>query len=147
MSLEQLLVDARATGDFGPLVAHVPYARFMGFSIDVVDGDVLGTMRYGQHLVGNPNVDALHGGTLGALMEFTGIFKLLHGSDTVRVPKTVSITVEYLRTAKRADTYARAHFVRLGRRLANVRIEAYQDDPGNPVAAANAHFLLDVGEG
>jgi acyl-coenzyme A thioesterase PaaI-like protein len=76
-------------------------------------------------------------------MEFTGSFKLLYASDTVKVPRTVNITVEYLRSAARLDTFARAHFIRHGRRVANVRIEAFQTDPSRPVAAANAHFLLD----
>jgi uncharacterized protein (TIGR00369 family) len=147
VSFADLVLEARRTGDFAAIVGHVPYARFMGFSVQVEGDEVVGTMRYGDHLVGNPNVDALHGGTLGALMEFTGIFKLLQGSETRSVPKTISITVEYLRTATRADTFARAYFVRRGRRVSNVRIEAYQDDPSRLVAAANAHFLMDPDEG
>ncbi len=146
MRLAELLVEARRTGDFSAIVGAVPYARYMGFEVRVEDGDVLGVMRFGPHLVGNASVGALHGGTLGALMEFTGIFKLLHASDTIRVPKTVNLTVEYLRSAALVDTFARAHFVRLGRRVANVRIEAFQDDPARPVTAANAHFLLDTGD-
>jgi uncharacterized protein (TIGR00369 family) len=141
--LPELLAEARRTGDYAPLVAQIPYARFMGFDVRVEDGDVLGVMRFAEHLVGNPRVDALHGGTLGALMEFTGIFKLLHEAETGAVPRTVNITVEYLRSGKRLDTFARAHFIRHGRRVANVRIEAFQDDPKRPVAAANAHFLID----
>jgi acyl-coenzyme A thioesterase PaaI-like protein len=61
----------------------------------------------------------------------------------MHVPKTVNITVEYLRVGKRRDTFARARFIRHGRRVVNVRIEAYQDEPDKPVSAANAHFLLD----
>lgn len=147
MSLPELLEDARRTGDYSGLVGVIPYARFMGFEVRVEDGEVIGVLRYSDHLVGNPNVNALHGGTLGALMELTAIFKLLHAAESVRIPKTVNITVEYLRTAaKGQDTYAKAHFVRHGRRVANVRIEAFQDDPSRPVAAANAHFLLEPSE-
>jgi uncharacterized protein (TIGR00369 family) len=143
MSLAERLIEARRTGDFAPLIAEIPYARFMGFEVRVEEGDVLGVMRFAEHLVGNPNVDALHGGTLGALMEFTGIFKLLYAEEAMKVPKTVNITVEYLRSGRKLDTFARAHFIRHGRRVANVRIEAFQDDPARPVAAANAHFLVE----
>jgi uncharacterized protein (TIGR00369 family) len=143
MSLADLLAEARRTGDFDPLLTHIPYARFMGFEVRIEDGDILGTMRYSERIDGNPRDDALHGGALGALMEFTGSFKLLYASDTVKVPRTVNITVEYLRSAARLDTFARAHFIRHGRRVANVRIAAFQTDPSRPVAAANAHFLLD----
>ncbi|MBC7172149.1 MAG: PaaI family thioesterase [Polyangiaceae bacterium] len=146
MLLPEILEEARRTGNYDAVVGVVPYARFMGFSIRVEDGDVLGMMRFGDHIVGNPKVGALHGGTLGALMEFTGIFKLLHAGGTRRVPKTVNVTIEYLRSAAKVDTFARAHFIRHGRRIANVRIEAFQDDPSRPVAAANAHFLLEPDE-
>jgi uncharacterized protein (TIGR00369 family) len=99
-------------------------------------------MRYSDHLVGNASVPALHGGTLGALMESTAIFKLLWHGETTAVPKTINITVEYLRSARAADVVARAEFTRRGRRVANVRVFAWQDDPERPVAVATAHFLL-----
>ncbi len=137
-AVEQL----RATGDFGPIIAGIPYASYMGITAEVVDDDVVGRMGYSDHLVGNARVDALHGGTLGALLESTGIFKLMWHGETMAVPKTINLTVEYLRAATRLDTYARAEFTRHGRRVANVRIVAWQQDPNKPVAVATAHFLL-----
>lgn len=141
--LSTALHHARATNDFASLLAMIPYARFMGFGVTIVDGDLLVTMPYAEHLIGNGSVDALHGGTLGAMMESTAIFKLLWSAETIRVPKTINITVEYLQKAERGkDTYARAEFIRHGRRVANVRTFCWQDDPNQLVAAANAHFLL-----
>ena len=142
-ALSSALHNARDTGDFAPLLAMIPYASFMGFEVGIEDGDLLVTMPYAEHLIGNGSVDALHGGTLGSLMESAGIFKLLWSAETVRVPKTINITVEFLQKAERGkDTYARAEFIRHGRRVANVRITCWQDDPSKLVAAANAHFLL-----
>jgi uncharacterized protein (TIGR00369 family) len=142
-TLSEALHHARDTNDFASLVALIPYARFMGFEVGIVDGDVRVTMPYAEHLIGNGSVDALHGGTLGAMMESTAIFKLLWSAETVRVPKTINITVEYLQKAERGkDTFARAEFIRHGRRVANVRTFCWQDDPDKLVAAANAHFLL-----
>lgn len=141
--LSTALHHARATNDFTSLLAMIPYARFMGFEVSIVDGDLRVTMPYAEHLIGNGSVDALHGGTLGAMMESTAIFKLLWSAETVRVPKTINITVEYLQKAERGKhTYARAEFIRHGRRVANVRTFCWQDDPSSLVAAANAHFLL-----
>jgi acyl-coenzyme A thioesterase PaaI-like protein len=37
---------------------------------------------------------------------------------------------------------ARGTVVKQGRRVANVRVEAWQGDPDRPVAAAHAHFIL-----
>jgi acyl-coenzyme A thioesterase PaaI-like protein len=134
--------QAREAGDFGPLIAAVPYARFMGFEMQIVDGRVLGGMRFAEHLIGNVAVPALHGGTLGALLESTAIFTVLWEAESVTVPKTVNITVEYLRTGRPIDTFASAVMTRQGRRVANVRATAWQDDPERPIAAANAHFLI-----
>lgn len=142
MRLRDAVSAVRESGDFGPLQEAIPYARFMGITAALVDGDVRGRMQYSEHLVGNANVPALHGGTLGALMESTAIFKLLWHGETEAVPKTINITVEYLRGARPQDVFAKAVFTRHGRRVANVRVFAYQDDPDKPVAVATAHFLL-----
>ena len=142
MRLRDAVTAVRETGDFTEIQELIPYARFMGITAELIDDEVVGRMRYSDHLVGNAAVPALHGGTLGALMESTAIFKLLWHGETTAVPKTINITVEYLRGAGPEDVYARAEFTRHGRRVANVRVFAYQDDPARPVAVATAHFLL-----
>ncbi|MGD8316471.1 MAG: PaaI family thioesterase [Myxococcales bacterium] len=142
MRLRDAVAAVQDTGDFTALNEAIPYARFMGITADLVDGDVISKMRYSDHLVGNASVPALHGGTLGALMESAAIFKLLWHGETTTIPKTINITVEYLRGARAQDVLARAEFTRRGRRVANVRVFAWQDDPDEPVAVATAHFLL-----
>jgi acyl-coenzyme A thioesterase PaaI-like protein len=58
-------------------------------------------------------------------------------------PKTVNVSIDYLRPClANRETRARAIVVKQGRRIANVRVEAYQETPAKPVAAAHAHFLL-----
>ena len=47
-----------------------------------------------------------------------------------------------LHTARVVDTHACATITRKGRRVANVRIEAWQDERAKPVALAHGHFLL-----
>jgi len=142
MTMLDRIAAAREAGDLDPLIQAIPYARFLNLAARIVDGAVVVTMRYGDHLVGNPTLPALHGGTLGALLESAAIFQLLWSSETVVVPKTITITVDYLRSARPVDTQARGIVTKQGRRVANVRCEAWQDDPGNLIAAANCHFLL-----
>lgn len=136
------IAAARDSGDLDALVQAIPYARFLGLSARREADSVLVTMKYAPHLVGNPTLPALHGGTLGALLESAAIFELLWSSATVLIPKTITITVDYMRSARPVDTHARGIVTRQGRRVANVRCEAWQDDPASPVASAHAHFLV-----
>ena len=136
------IAAARARGDLNPLLDAIPYARFMGFSVVVEDGALITTMTYGRHLVGNPAIPALHGGTLGALLESAAAFTLLWASETALLPKTITLTIDYLKPAKPIDTRARGVITRNGRRVASVRVEAWQEDPAQPVAGAHVHFLV-----
>jgi len=138
----QRIAEARAAGELGALLAEIPYVKFLGLSASRDDRGVITTMSYGPHLVGNPAIPALHGGTLGALLESAAVFELLWSSETAVLPKTITITIDYLRSAKPLDTHARGVVTRQGRRVANVRIEAWQDDPTVLVASAHAHFLI-----
>jgi uncharacterized protein (TIGR00369 family) len=141
-SLGVVLAGVRQSGDCGPLLEAIPYMRLLGLSASVRDGDLLTRMPGSERLVGNPILPALHGGTIGALMESAAILKVLLESDTQEVPKTITLTVDYLRSAHVVDTWARASITRLGRRVANVQVRAWQDQEDRPIAVAHAHFLL-----
>ena len=136
------IAEFKRRGDTHALTAAIPYARFLGISIDRKDSDLIGKLSYSEHLIGNPNLPALHGGTLAALLESTAIFKLLWEAETVVLPKTITITVDFLRSGKPLDTYARGIITKHGQRVANVRCEAWQNDPTRPIAISNAHFLV-----
>lgn len=145
--LQRAIAAARAAGDPARLAAVVPYAQTMGISLLLAPdgphaGELLGVMRYGDHLIGNPMLPALHGGTLCALLESTAIFQLVWEGELSAAPRTISLTVEYLRSGRPVDTFARGVPTRQGRRVANVHVEAWQDDPSRPIAVASAHFLV-----
>ena len=140
--LIERLAEARSRGDFQAFMDAIPYAQFLGLSGGMVDGELVTTMRYGDHLIGNPALPALHGGTLGALLESAAIFEMLWRAETIVLPKTITITVDYLRSGAPVDTHARGIVTRHGRRVTNVRMEAWQTDRGTPVATAHAIFLV-----
>jgi uncharacterized protein (TIGR00369 family) len=142
VSVVDVIAAAKASGDLGPLIEAIPYARFLGLAARVDAGELIVTMRYADHIIGNPTIPALHGGTIGALLESAAIFELLWASETIVLPKTVTITVDFLRSGAPIDTHARGVVTRHGRRVANVRVEAWQDDRSRPIATAQAHFLV-----
>jgi len=142
MTIRDVFEAAKRAGDCRAMLDAVPYTKFLGLDAAVTDGTLITTMRYAPHLIGNPALPALHGGTLGALLESAAIFELLWRSETIVLPKTITFTVDYLRSGGPRDTYACASITRQGRRIANVRVEAWQTERTTPVATANAIFLV-----
>ncbi len=136
------LADARKHGNVGQLAEAIPYAKWMGIAPENGTGELLTRMRYHESLIGNTFLPALHGGTLGAMLEMAAIFHLLWETETEAVPKIVNITVDYLRSAGPRDVIAAAKVTKQGRRMVNVFAEAWQDDRSRPVATASAHFLV-----
>jgi uncharacterized protein (TIGR00369 family) len=124
------------------IIETIPYARFLGVTVERTDGVVECVLPFRQELVGNAILPAVHGGVLGAFLELTAWLRLLDESHSERVPKPITFSVDYLRSAGPATTRARAEIFKLGRRIANVRVVAWQDDPDRPVVAGNGKFLL-----
>jgi acyl-coenzyme A thioesterase PaaI-like protein len=141
-ALFDAITRARAAGDLSPVVEAIPYARFLGLSVEVRDGELVTRLAFAAHVVGNPALPALHGGTIGALLESAAVFELLWHMDLRILPRIVTHTIDYLRTGKPLDTFASASITRRGRRVASVRVEAWQEDPARPIASANTHFLV-----
>jgi acyl-coenzyme A thioesterase PaaI-like protein len=142
MTMLDLVADARRSGDVTGLGAATPYTRYMNIAPENSTGELLTRMRYDPKLIGNIMLPALHGGTIGALLEAAAIFQVLWEIETIAVPKIITITVDYLRSGRPVDTLARAVLTKQGRRVVNVAVEAWQDDRSRPIASANAHFLV-----
>ena len=140
--LEEIVLEARRVRDFARITEAIPYARFLGIEVDVKGDEITTCMRYRDDLIGNPALPALHGGTLGALLEHASIFELLWTEEVKPLPQTINLTVAYLRSARPRDTFARAEITKRGRRVANVYATAWQDRRDRPMAQAHAHFLL-----
>lgn len=119
------------------LAALPPYAAMLGIK---VDGNVL-RMPFGTHLIGSPG--RLHGGSVAGLMEMAGNFTVLTALKGARAAiKPVNVTVDYLREGAMEDSFAEAVVMRMGRRVANVRVEAWQGDRGRLIAAARMNLLI-----
>jgi len=124
------------------ILEGIPYARFLGVEVERTDGGLECILPFRQEIIGNAALPAVHGGVLGAFLELTALLRLLDESPSERVPKPITFSVDYLRSAGPATTRARAELFKLGRRIANVRVVAWQDDRSRPVVAGNGKFLL-----
>ncbi len=123
-------------------LARIPYIRVLGMRVELAGDEMTAVLPFAQHLIGNPMLPALHGGVTGAFMEMTALAQISLARPGSRIPKTIDITIEYLRSAAPRDMYARATVRKLGRRVANVQVEAWQETRAKPVAGMTGHFLL-----
>ena len=128
------------------LLDEIAYARFLGLVIDRKGDEFTTILPFERKLIGNPLVPALHGGVIGAFLEMTALLQLIADSTSVTLPKTIDITIDFLRSGRPADTFARAVVSRLGRRVANVRAEAWQETHEKPIAALHGNFLVTPGD-
>lgn len=123
-------------------LARTPYARFIGLRAELAGDEMTAILPFAPHIVGNTFLPALHGGVVGAMMEMTALAQLALAQNSSSPAKTIDITIEYLRPARALTTYARADVRKVGRRVANVHVEAWQEERHNPVAALRGHFLV-----
>jgi len=140
--LAELVRAAREAGDINRFIEAIPYARFLGISAAAEGGILTAKLASSDKIIGNPALPAIHGGVVGAFLETTAILQLLWTLDSIRIPKTITITFDYLRSAGPHDTFAHAEVTKLGSRVANVRAYAWQADVAKPVTSANANFLI-----
>ena len=122
---------------------HSPYFETMGFCSERDgDGRLVLTMAFAADKLGRPGF--LHGGAIAGMLEAVAYATLSEalGDDAARI-KPINVTVTYMRGGRDALTKARATIERLGRRIANVRAVAWQDDPDTPIATARMNLMLD----
>jgi acyl-coenzyme A thioesterase PaaI-like protein len=157
------VVKQRRDAALARMVAAVPYIRHLGVAFDRRGDELTAQLRFDERLIGNPFLPALHGGAIGAFLEITAIMELawaqvwermegggpaaaaIEAGDFPPLPKTIDITVDYLRSGLPRDAYARARVNRMGRRYASVHVEAWQDNRARPIAQATGHFLMPPG--
>jgi acyl-coenzyme A thioesterase PaaI-like protein len=142
MSFRENLARIRQAGDWTQLPSLVPFARMLGLQLEVRGETLTCKLPFEKHLIGNPVLPALHGGAVGGFLECAGILHLLWSTDTLALPKTVGVTVDYLLSSRAHDTYANAHVVKLGKRVSHLRIEAWQTRPEQPVVVATVNMLM-----
>ncbi|WP_291844596.1 hotdog domain-containing protein [Bradyrhizobium sp.] len=121
------------------LFANSPFARCLG--IRAGEDDML-VMPFSPRIIGNPVLPAIHGGMTGAFLETTAIVGVTRELGILTPPKPIGLTINYLRSGRALDSYARASIVKQGRRVVAFEAQTWQDDPGKPIASAFGHFML-----
>lgn len=124
-----------------PLTA---YAQSLGIQIIAAD-DALPILALPHASLTEGRPGAFHGGATCGLLEAAGYAALRAelgriGSDPQLKP--ISITVQFLSAGLDKTSHAQGRITRLGRRNANVTVEAWQDDRNRPIASAVMNILM-----
>jgi len=133
------------------LVESIPYLRFLGLRFERDGAALHAVLPFQPMLIGNPLIPALHGGVTAAFLEVTAIVGLVwqgmaEGATPESLkgalPKTIDLTVDYLRPGAARNAWAEARIVRSGRRYASVHVEAWQESRTRLFAQGTGHFLM-----
>lgn len=147
MPLRQLIADLATGTNREGAFEQPPFAAKMGFRYQATEEGVMLIMPFRPEVVGAPG--RLHGGSIAALLEFSGLVAAV--DEAIRaygmpdsLPRPINVTVEYLREGQlEEDTYAIAKVTRLGRRVANIRAEAWQVARDRLIATADMNMVMD----
>jgi uncharacterized protein (TIGR00369 family) len=135
------LTNPRAD-EIDAILKRLPFAQTLGMRCEVLGDEMTAILRFQEKLIGNVAIRALHGGAIASFLELTAMLQVFLVSDMPRPPKPINLTIDYLRQGHAKDLYARAYVLKMGRRMASVRAEAWQENRAEPVTALMAHFLV-----
>jgi acyl-coenzyme A thioesterase PaaI-like protein len=103
----ELIAKARAAGeaiDADVLVQAIPYCRHLGV-IARLEGELLTLeLPFAAHLVGNPMLQALHGGVIGSLLEMAAMAQVIY---EVRTPNRAVVSSMSTRRCGRRTNQSR----------------------------------------
>ena len=141
-TLTNMATEAKEKKQPHILCSQIPYAKYIGMEAINFGDELLGHLPFNQSNIGNPLIPALHGGVIGGFMECSAQMSLLWHVSSTSLPKTVDFSIDYLRSPQAKDTYALTEFVRVGGRLANIRVITWQSSRDKPIAIGIGNFIL-----
>ena len=142
MTLLETARHARDTVNPQLLADAVPFARLIGLRLELRGDELIGVMPANRRLLGNPVLESLHGGATAGILECVASLALLWRAPLHVVPRPLEFTVDFLTSGKLEPVHAHARILKLGRRVANVHVEAWQSDRSRPIGAGHGNYLL-----
>ena len=125
-------------------LARMPYARWLNIDAHLEGEQIICCLPPREENMGNTFIRALHGGVQAAFMQCTAqisIIQLALASDDL--PTLLNLDINYLRSPNAdKNTYARADLVKIGRRVTNMNIYTWQENPGKPVGTGTVNLLM-----
>ena len=126
------------------LVDGSPHAQALGFVLEGLGpGSALMRAPYREDLVGDPDTGVMHGGVVTALLDHACGLAAFSGLGAQDAPATLDLRIDYMRAARPGhDVEAQAKCLKAHGLIAFVRATAHDGDPSDPVAIAQAAFMI-----
>jgi uncharacterized protein (TIGR00369 family) len=130
-------------------ILSMPQAKALGLElVEARPNEAIVRAPYKPELVGNPDTGVIAGGVVTTLLDQTCGQAVWNALDQLTSIATLDLRIDYMRTAEPGlDIFAHAHCYKLTRSVAFVRAQAYDRDPADPIATAQAAFMLDSNAG
>ena len=129
-------------------LAASPQSRALGLVLVASHPDVILKIPYRADLVGDPDTGVIAGGAVTTLLDLACGWATALALTELTSFATLDLRIDYMRPAEPGrDLFASAHCYKLTRSVAFLRAVAYDSDPADPVAAAQAAFMLDSNAG
>ena len=125
-------------------LAQSNIANWLGFSFTEENGALRYALSFDEQHIGNPAIRALHGGVIAAFLEVAAQCELLNALSENAAVRTVNLDIDYLASSRAQDMYGRARITRLGRRIAFVEAEGWQESKDRPVSRARFRIRIDT---
>lgn len=126
------------------LASGAAHTHALGFTFEGLHDDAPRIrVPWRPEWVGDPETGVLAGGLVTTLLDHVGGLAVWVAMDAFRSVATLDLRVDYMRAAEPGrDLLAQAKCFRLSPTVAFVRGWAFEDDPSNPVAAAQAAYVI-----
>jgi uncharacterized protein (TIGR00369 family) len=143
-----MTLDPEAIGMIGARMARdTPQAAAIGIRFVSADhGVAVLEVPYRLDLVGDPRTGVLAGGVVTTLLDHVCGLAIVTAAGfpaSASGTATLDLRIDYMRAAEPGRSlFGRAHCYKLTRSIGFVRATAYETDPDDPVATAQAAFAL-----
>jgi uncharacterized protein (TIGR00369 family) len=131
------------------ILQAAPQAKALGLElVSIESAEAVVKVPYRAELIGDPQTGVIAGGVVTTLLDHTcgqAVWAALAAYTSIA---TLDLRIDYMRAAEPGlDLFAHAHCYKLTRSVAFVRAQAYDRDRADPVATAQAAFMLDSNAG
>lgn len=116
--------------------------------VEIGPADATAMVPYSLDLVGDPDTGVVAGGVITTLLDQTCGQAVWAALQQLTSIATLDLRIDYMRAAVPGQAiFARAHCYKLTKSVAFVRAQAYDRDPEDPIATAQATFMLNSNAG